>query len=292
MPKKVTNSEKTTTTKHLSQHKYLLYKRKLNSETQAALKLEMSCADVIQPTRVLPEDKKEQSDKLQEIPQQQHDRSKVGYRYGTDWEKDWFTMYRQFTNYSRQSEAGAPHVDHSYLTKLLTSVKVTPKLASRYHNRHTTGENSHTKVSNGSKIHTDGTNGSKSHNIALDCETEDSFPVEPDSSSQQHDQRKSAKREKVSTVMFSDSFISKVNLPPPCQPKRMLRQHTDSPPKLSASSVNSKPPTLNTKSSRRQTKSAPALSCKLPSTEKLQAPSPPIPPRSKSVVSRSLDERQ
>lgn len=259
MPKKVTNSEKTVTKKNLSQHKYLLYKRKLQLETQAALKsdnnlyqvksFETKHAQTQQPaqhSRIPVAVNRNGGERLQQQSNGSVSNTKDIHHHRSDSETGW---YSHLPNHNKWCDTSASCVNHSYLRKLLTSIKLAPKIVGKHAGSHSPGENSHTQSPN-------------DNSSALDCASEDILPVNPSKSpylvpmTLEHSETGTGD---CQSMAFSDACVPTVNMPSSSQAKG-LQQHPRAPhPKISTCTVFSFQPTTSIKP-RRQTKSAPSVS--------------------------------
>lgn len=137
----MTNSEKTTTTRNLSQHKYLRIRRQLHQETENHF-LAIRRDDVINvkqvSSRCVATGENDRQRAAPSVPFNKHQ-----YAIMSDSENQWRTLYHHYTNYQRQSVSGScrstkvkdhrtaakaepSHLRKPELSKLLTSIQLTP----------------------------------------------------------------------------------------------------------------------------------------------------------------------
>lgn len=145
-PKNLTNSEKTSTTSNLSQHRYLMIRRRSQQGTgnkllpASSVKKDSSIASGCISTV--------DHSKMQCVSKGNALCNEHQYKLVTDWESEWYTCFHHFTNYKQQrrpqswhtfkaivsaaaTEAAAEleesHLRQTELPKLLTGVKLTPR---------------------------------------------------------------------------------------------------------------------------------------------------------------------
>ena len=251
------------TTKNLSQHKYLLNKRKLQLETQAALDCK-SNSNVSNEVTSNSEQSKPPS-RLPAVTSRQSSshacNSRDTYHNCSDWETEWYALYHHFTDYNKECENNTSCVNHSYLTKLLTSIKLAPKAISRNNENHLSGENSHS-------------GGPNDYVSTQDCESKDPFPVN-------HHSKLSVSTPVVlasgpsesdmgecQPMVCTESFVPTIalDLPFPSQAKEVQQCTGTSRTKISTCSAFN----FQVRKPRRQTKSAPSLSYLQPLSETYQ----------------------
>lgn len=137
-PRKVTNSEKTSTTNNLSQHKYLKLKRPLKDETDNTL-ISTGDTEFQNPNRPLKSVVITRQDKTGQRRASNPASYNMQHQYKlvSDWDSQWHTLYNHFTTYHQHRylpssfqgsvvRAATSHLqpESSDLPKLLTSTRL------------------------------------------------------------------------------------------------------------------------------------------------------------------------
>ncbi len=152
-PRKVTNSEKTSTTNNLSQHKYQKLKRQLQGETDNTListgdaKFQNRNQPLTESTVTAQHDK---SQKCASNPAASYSMQHHQYKLVSDWDSQWHTLYHHFTTchqhrYPSSYQAGSARAqatshlqpESSDLPKLLTSTRLSLQVPPNQQNRPT-----------------------------------------------------------------------------------------------------------------------------------------------------------
>lgn len=140
-PTKVTNSEKTSTTNNLSQHKYLKLKIQLQRET------ENTQTSASRDTKIQNQTAKRETSTLQERKHRGAIASaydlKHQYKLVQDWESEWHALYHHYTTFHQQryrpqsyQNLKTSHLKGGFtdLPKLLTSTCLSPQVTANQQN--------------------------------------------------------------------------------------------------------------------------------------------------------------
>ena len=143
-PRKVTNSEKTSTTNNLSQHKYLKLKRQMQHETENTL-IATGDKQIINRDQPLRNVVNAQDYRKQKCASNVSASHSVQHQYKlvSDFDSQWHSLYHHFTTYQQhrhppsaaglyQGSARTEGTSHlkgsSDLPKLLTSTRLSPRV--------------------------------------------------------------------------------------------------------------------------------------------------------------------
>ena len=136
-PRKVTNSEKTSTTNNLSQHKYLKLKRQTQQDTDNKFITTRDTDIQNQSVRSMTAPDIGQKGVPAASYNLQHQ-----YKLVSGWESQWHALYHHFTSYHQQrylssyhnSKTATSHLKSSDLPKLLTSTRLSPQVTANQQN--------------------------------------------------------------------------------------------------------------------------------------------------------------